>query len=212
LSEFKKASVKKAIFIVFLVLLIDQVSKIYIKTHFRLNEHVLILGQDWARIHFTENKGAAWGVQLNKFLTFLSEDQAKIILTVFRLFAISGIGYWLYISIKNKAKPIFIVAVSLIFAGALGNIIDSVLYGIIFDSSSYNHVATLFPKSGGYSSLFHGKVVDMLYFPMWDGNLPSWLGGKHFTFFNAIFNVADAAISIGVALLILFNKEVFSRK
>jgi signal peptidase II len=204
--------VKKAIFIILLVLIIDQLTKIYIKTTFRLNEHVLIFGQEWARIHFTENKGAAWGVQLNKFLTFLSEDQAKIILTVFRIFAISGIGYWLYTSIKSNAKSIFIIALSLIFAGALGNIIDSLIYGIIFDQSTYKQVATMFPENGGYSSLFHGKVVDMFYFPMWSGNLPSWLGGKYFTFFNAIFNIADAAISIGVVIMILFNKTIFNKK
>jgi len=203
--------VKKALFIIFLVLIIDQVSKIYIKTHFKLNEYILIFGQDWARIHFTENNGAAWGVQLNKFFTFLSEEQAKIILTVFRLFAITGIGYWLFSSIKNNAKSIFIVAVSLIFAGALGNIIDSLLYGIIFNQSTYNHVAILFPKKG-YSSLFHGKVVDMLYFPMWEGDLPTWLGGGRFTFFNAIFNIADSAITIGVALLLLFNKKIFAKR
>ena len=204
---------KKASLIIFLVLLIDQVSKIYVKTHFAMNEHINILGFDWARIHFTENKGAAWGFQLNDFLTFLSENQAKIILTLFRIVAISGIGYWLYKSIKENASKILIVAVSMIFAGAIGNIIDSVFYGVLFEESSrLTHNIAGFASGNGYSTLFHGRVVDMLYFPMWSGNLPDWLpffGGEYFTFFNAIFNVADFAISSGLGLLIIFNKRVF---
>jgi len=201
---------KKASLIIFLVLLIDQVSKIYVKTHF-----AIILGFDWARIHFTENKGAAWGFQLNDFLTFLSENQAKIILSLFRIVAISGIGYWLYKSINENASKILIVAVSMIFAGAIGNIIDSVFYGVLFEESSrLTHNIAGFASGNGYSTLFHGRVVDMLYFPMWSGNLPDWLpfwGGKYFTFFNAIFNVADFAISCGVGLLIVFNKHVFPK-
>lgn len=207
---------KKAFFVIFLVLFVDQFSKIYVKTHFAMDEYIHILGLDWARIHFTENKGAAWGTQLNDFLTFLSESQAKIILTLFRIIAISGIGYWLFTSIKQKASKILIVAVAMIFAGAIGNIIDSVFYGILFEESSRltHNIAGFAPNGNGYSSLFHGRVVDMLYFPMWSGTLPDWIpffGGKYFTFFNAIFNVADFAISVGVGLLIVFNKTVLAK-
>lgn len=195
-------TLKKAILIIIAVLLIDQISKIYIKTNFVLGEEVYVF--EWFRIHFIENNGMAWGVEFGGRI-------GKLFLTFFRLIAITAIGYWLYDSIKKQQHQILIIAVSLIFAGAIGNIIDSVFYGMLF-SDSYPYVATFLPEGGGYSSMFHGKVVDLFYFPFWSGFLPDWLpiwGGDYFTFFNAIFNVADSAITIGVALLILFNKQVF---
>jgi len=194
---------KKSILIIVLVLLIDQISKIYIKTNFLYGEEVVVF--DWFRIHFIENNGMAWGAEFGG-------KAGKLFLTIFRLFAITGIGYWLYSSIKKGAPNILIVAISLIFAGALGNIIDSVFYGIIFDTP-LNATATLFAEKP-YGELFHGKVVDMLYFPIWSGNLPEWFpiwGGKPFTFFNAIFNIADTAISTAVGLLIVFNKKAFPK-
>lgn len=195
---------KKSIILIIIILLIDQISKIYIKTHFLYGEEVVVF--DWFRIHFIENNGMAWGAEFGG-------KAGKLFLTIFRLFAITGIGYWLYKSLKNKSHTILIVAISLIFAGALGNIIDSVFYGVIFDTP-YNAVATLFAEEP-YGELFFGKVVDMLYFPIWSGDLPSWIpyfGGKPFTFFNAIFNVADSAISAGVGLLIVFNKQAFPKE
>jgi signal peptidase II len=216
---------KKASIIIIIVLLIDQISKIYIKTHFVLSEEIKVFGLDWFRIHFLENNGMAWGKEFGG-------RSGKLFLSIFRLFAIAGIGYWLYDSIKNKSNKILITAISLIFAGALGNIIDSVFYGIFF-SDSYLQVATFLPPEGGYNELFHGKVVDMLYFPIVDTMLPDWipnlsfnmpdwipvLGGKHyaifenrnFTFFDPVFNIADTAISTGVGLLIVFNKKVFPK-
>jgi len=217
---------KKAAIIIILILLIDQISKIYIKTHFVLSEEIKVFGLDWFRIHFLENNGMAWGKEFGG-------RSGKLFLTLFRLVAISGIGYWLYGAIKNNSHKILIVAISFIFAGALGNIIDSIFYGIFFDDS-FRQVATFLPPEGGYDSLFHGKVVDMLYFPVVDTMLPNWLpsmsftipnwlpiiGGnnysffvnRHFTFFDPVFNVADTAISTGVAMLIVFNKKVFPQK
>jgi signal peptidase II len=128
------------------------------------------------------------------------------------LVAVSGIGYWLWDAVRKHSSNFLIVAIALIFAGAFGNIIDSVFYGVIFDDS-YHTVATLFSDKA-YGTLFHGKVVDMLYFPIWEGNLPDWLpfwGGNYFTFFNAIFNVADMAISTGVGILLVFNKKAFGK-
>ena len=132
---------------------------------------------------------------------------------MFRLAAIIGIGYWLLNTIKTKGSKILIIAISLIFAGALGNIIDSVFYGVLF-SDSYGEVATFLSKDGGYDTLFHGKVVDMLHFPLWKGYLPEWLpflGGKYFTFFEPVFNIADMAISSGIGILLLFNKKAFPK-
>jgi len=196
---------KKSITLIVIVLLIDQISKIYIKTHLRLGEEIYVF--DWFRIHFIENNGAAWGTELGG-------KTGKLILSVFRIFAIGGIGYWLYTNIKEKAHNLMIIAISLIFTGALGNIIDSLIYGVLFTESTVRDIA-LFSPANGYKPLFYGKVVDMLYFPIWQGIPPKWLpiiGGRFFTFFNAIFNIADAAISIGVIILITFNKTLFPNK
>ena len=199
---------KKAIAIIFIVLLIDQISKIYIKTHFFLGETVYIFGLDWARLHFVENNGMAWGTEFGG-------RTGKLFLTLFRLVAITGIGYWLVSSIKQNASKLLTFAIALIFAGAFGNIIDSVFYGIIFNTPGGTSLATLFAENP-YGTIFHGKVVDMFYFPfIQNGIFPSWIpfiGGKTFTFFNAIFNVADFAISVGVGILIVFNKRVFPKE
>ena len=196
-------SFNKALILALLVLIIDQVSKIYIKTSFPLGDIIKVNGWEWFQIYFIENEGMAWGVKL-------PGDYGKLLLTSFRIVAVGGILYWLNDSVKKKGSNILIVAIALILAGALGNIIDSVFYGIIFNHSE-GQVATLFSNEP-YGTWFHGKVVDMFYFPIWEGYLPDWLpvwGGEFFRFFNAIFNVADVSISIGVGLLILFNKKVF---
>jgi len=203
-------SIKKSLLIIVLVLIVDQVSKIYIKTNFALGDSYEVF--EWFKIHFIENSGAAWGAKLNDFLP-ISEDTAKLILTVFRLFAVAGIGYWLFDSIKKQSSKTLVLAVSLIFAGALGNIIDSVFYGVLFNDS-VGQVATLFSEEP-YGSLFFGKVVDMLYFPMIDSTWPAWVpfvGGKIFSFFDPVFNVADTAISTGVGILLVFNKKAFGNK
>lgn len=203
-------NIKRSILIIAIVLLIDQLSKIYIKTNFELGESTEVFS--WFRILFIENEGAAWGAKLSDILP-ISDKIGKLVLTVFRLFAIIGIGYWLYDIIKKKATITLITAVSLIFAGALGNILDSLFYGIFFNDS-YNQIATLFSEEP-YGSLFYGKVVDMLYFPLIDTNWPEWVpwvGGDNFRFFEPVFNVADTAISTGVGILIVFNKKAFGKK
>ena len=202
-------SLKKSILFIIIILLIDQISKIYIKTHFVLGEDVEVFS--WFKLYFVENDGMAWGTKISDFITFISDRTAKIALTIFRIIAICGIGYWLYDATKKQNSRVLIWAVALIFAGALGNIIDSVFYGVLFNDS-HGQVASFLPNAGGYDSLLHGKVVDMLYFPLWKGYLPDWLpfyGGKYFTFFEPVFNIADVAISTGFGLLIVFNKRAF---
>ncbi|MEM7187069.1 MAG: lipoprotein signal peptidase [Bacteroidota bacterium] len=179
-------SLKKAALIVFLILLADQIIKIYVKTHFTYGEKVEVLS--WFHLHFIENKGMAWGVQI-------PGEYGKLILTIFRLFAIAGIGYWLWESTRKHAPKILVISIALIFAGAFGNIIDSVFYGVIFEESG-SQVARIFPEGGGYGTWFHGKVVDMF----------------SFSFFNPVFNLADFAISVGVGIIIVFNRKAFPKK
>lgn len=196
-------SLRKAYLLIFLILLVDQLSKIYIKTNFVLGEEVNVL--NWFKILFIENEGMAWG-------TKIPGEYGKLILTVFRIFAVFGIAYWLNDSVQKRQSNYLITAIALIFAGATGNIIDSIFYGVIFDDSTYN-LATLFSPEP-YGTWFHGKVVDMLYFPIFDGHFPDWFpiwGGNEFKFFNAIFNIADVAISTGVGILIVFNKKAFNK-
>ncbi|WP_353776974.1 lipoprotein signal peptidase [Winogradskyella sp. 3972H.M.0a.05] len=204
-------SLKKTIIFIVVILLIDQISKIYIKTNFILGESELVF--NWFQIHFVENDGMAWGTKISDFVSFISDRTAKLLLTLFRIVAVTGIGYWLYKSIGEKRSRLMILSIALIFAGALGNIIDSVFYGVLF-SHSDGMVAEVLPQGGGYDSVFHGKVVDMLYFPIWDGVLPEWIpfvGGEYFSFFDPVFNVADVAISTGIGILIFFNKKVFQK-
>ncbi len=203
-------NLKKSLIIIILILLVDQISKIYIKTSFVLGEAHEVFS--WFKILFIENEGAAWGTKLSDLLP-ISEPVGKLILTIFRIFAVFGIGYWLWDIIRKQSPKTLVLAVSLIFAGAVGNIIDSVFYGLIFDHS-HGQVATLFAEEP-YGSLFHGKVVDMLYFPLvdttWPGWVPSW-GGQRFRFFEPVFNIADTAISTGVGILIVFNKKAFPKQ
>jgi len=194
---------KKPYIIILLVLLLDQTLKIWVKTHMMLGEEFNVIG-DWFVIHFIENNGMAFGMELSgKF--------GKIILSVFRIIAVVGIGYYLYQLTIKKASTGLIISISLVLAGALGNIIDSAFYGLIFNDS-YPQVATLFPLEGSYSTFLHGKVVDMFYFPLLEGNFPDWFpgwGGDHYVFFRPVFNVADSSISVGIVLILIFQRKFF---
>jgi signal peptidase II len=200
-------SLRNSILIIAIVLLVDQFVKIYIKTNFFYGEASQIDVTNWFKILLIENEGMAWG-------TKIPGEYGKLILTSFRILAIFGIGYWLYDASTKHSSRYLMVAIALIFAGAAGNIIDSVFYGVIFDESTRYHIATI-ATDQPYGTLFHGKVVDMLYFPIFEGTFPEWLpiwGGEPFKFFNAIFNIADMAISTGVGILIVFNKKAFAKK
>jgi signal peptidase II len=185
-------------------LLADQVFKIWIKTHMYLGQEFHVIG-NWFLIHYTENNGMAFGLEFGG-------NFGKLLLSIFRIGLVFGIGWYLFHLIKTKAHNGLIICFSLIFAGAIGNIIDSVFYGIIFSENNAG-VSTLFPAEGGYARLFHGRVVDMIYFPLFDVQFPSWFpfwGGKSFLFFQEVFNIADSSITIGVTTLLLFQKKFYS--
>ena len=194
---------RKIFLTAFVLVLSDQIIKIWIKTNFILGEELKIF--DWFILHFTENNGMAFGMEFGG-------HTGKTLLTLFRIIVV-GIGIKYVIDIaKTKLPDGVLISLGLIIGGALGNIIDSSFYGIIFNAS-YNNVAQVFPELGGYSSLLHGKVVDMLYFPSLNGHYPEWLpiwGGDHFIFFRPVFNIADAGISVGIFMILLFYRKVFS--
>lgn len=202
----KERLVRRALSIVFLVLLIDQVIKIYVKTHFFLGEEYHLAG-DWAIIHFTENRGMAYGMEFGG-------EFGKLFLSVFRIIAFSALGYYLWTLTKKKEDKLYILCIALIFAGAIGNVIDSAFYGVLFSDSNYE-VARFLPEEGGYAGFLHGSVVDMFYFPVIKGHFPSWFpvwGTEDFEFFRPVFNFADFAISVGVAIIILYQKRFFGKK
>ena len=189
--------------IVAAVLIIDQISKILVKTNMFLGEEIDVFS--WFKILFVENNGMAFGLELG----------SKLFLTLFRIVAIFLIGYYIFKLIKknNNLKKGYLVCLSLIFAGAIGNIIDCLFYGVIFNSPSYPMTATLFPAEGGYADLMYGKVVDMLYFPLFSFVWPDWVpvvGGSLFEFFEPVFNIADSAITIGILVLLIFYRESLS--
>jgi signal peptidase II len=198
--------VKKPLLIIFIILLIDQIIKIYVKTHFFLGDEYHVAG-NWFIIHFTENNGMAYGMEFGG-------QFGKLFLSAFRIIAVAGIGYYLWRLTKEKEDQLYIFCIALIFAGAVGNIIDSAFYGMIFSDSGYD-VAHFMPEEGGYAGFLHGKVVDMFYFPIIEGHFPSWFpiwGSEDFVFFRPVFNFADFSISAGVAIIILNQKKFFGKK
>lgn len=190
-----------AVLVIVAVLFIDQAAKIWVKTHMSLYDMIHVT--DFFKIYFVENNGMAFGI----------EAIGKLFLSLFRIVAVGAIAAYLFRIVKENYKIGFIACISLVLAGAFGNIIDSVFYGAIFEASYPGHVASFVPWGEGYESILHGKVVDMLYFPLIEGTYPKWMpfvGGKEFLFFRFIFNIADSAISVGVVLLILFYRKTLS--
>ena len=192
---------KRSIWIVLTTLVLDQALKIWVKTHMYLGQEYQVF--DWFYIHFTENNGMAFGMEFGG-------DWGKLGLSLFRIVFVVFMASFLLNLIRKNADKVLIVSLSLVLAGAIGNIIDGTLYGILF-SESYRELATFLPEAGGYAPLFFGKVVDMFYFPIFKGYLPEWIpfwGGDYFVFFRPVFNIADSAISIGVVIMVIFQKKV----
>jgi signal peptidase II len=198
------SKLQKSILIVVLVLLVDQILKTWIKTNMTLGQEFPVIG-NWFIIHFVENNGMAFGFEFGG-------EYGKIFLSLFRIIAVFGIG-WYILQLNKKGLPMgFIACVSLIFAGAIGNIIDSAFYGLIFNDN-YGEVSKLFPPGGGYAPFLHGRVVDMFYFPLFSGVFPNWVpfvGGTDFQFFRPVFNIADSAISVGIFSIVIFYRKQFN--
>ncbi len=193
----------RSVLIILAIIIIDQILKIWIKTTMTLGQEIHVF-DNWFILHFTENDGMAFGIDF-------PGNSGKLILSLFRICAITGIAFFLRHLIITKAHTGLILSVTIILAGALGNIIDSAFYGLIF-SHSWGSVAEIFPKEGGYASFLYGKVVDMLYFPIIQGNWPRWFpiwGGQEFIFFRPVFNIADSSITVGVFIILFFQKRFF---
>lgn len=190
-----------ATLLVIAILLIDQAIKIWVKTSMTLHESIHVT--DWFYITFIENMGMAFGMQLG----------SKIVLSLFRVVAISALTYYIWLEVRRKARTGYIVCLAMVLAGALGNLIDCLFYGMVFCESSPFYVSYFVPFGTGYAPLLMGKVVDMFYFPLIETEWPLWMpfvGGEHFVFFSPVFNFADASISVSVVLILLFYRKEIS--
>lgn len=205
-----KKSLFLALAVIFAVLLLDQSVKFWVKTHMFVGEQIHLFGSERLNIHFTENPGMAFGLEFGG-------NYGKLFLSLFRIFAVFGLGWYIWYLLKKGTSKLMLWCIALIFAGALGNIIDSCFYGLMFSDSNpmMQNVAQFMPAKGGYAGFLHGKVVDMFYFPLLRGHFPKWFpfwGGEDFEFFRPVFNIADASISVGVMMLIIFQKRLFGKR
>ncbi|HVZ55419.1 MAG TPA: lipoprotein signal peptidase [Chitinophagaceae bacterium] len=199
--------IKHVAFLIAVIILVDQALKFWIKTSYPFGHVTNVLGLSWFKLYFIENEGMAWGWKFGG-------DWGKMILTLFRLAAVVFGTWYLGRIVRQQYHKGFIICAALIYAGALGNLIDSMFYGLIFSTSDYATIASVFPHGGGYAGFLHGRVVDMLYFPIIRSTFPGWVpvvGGENFEFFSPIFNIADASISVGVITLLVFQKKFFRR-
>lgn len=196
----------KSILIILVVLIADQVLKIWIKTHMMLGDEIVVF-KNWFIIHFVENNGMAFGFEFGN-------STGKYFLSIFRLVAVGAIGWYMTTLWKKKVPFGLIASFSLIMAGAIGNILDSAYFGLIF-SESYGKISTLFPAAGGYAPFLQGRVVDMFYFPLFSGHYPLWLpflGGQEYIFFRPVFNLADSSITVGIFIILIFYRRFFDKK
>jgi len=197
----------KIILLIFLILITDQVLKVWIKTTMMLGDEIVVF-DNWFILHFVENNGMAFGFEF-------AGEYGKMFLSIFRIVAVIAIGWYLFKLEKQKDIPFgFILSIGLIFAGAIGNIIDSLFYGLIFNHS-YGQIATRFPEGGGYAGFLHGRVVDMFYFPLINTRYPEWFpfwGGNQLIFFRPVFNIADSCITIGIFSILIFYRKYFNKE